>query len=274
MTRPLAIIAAVLLAAPPSISAESGEPGSPAPASPVLRTPHLALHLAGIGLAIGAYALSETVAKDALAPDACRWCTPPGLDAAVRRHLLWHDPAAAGTLSNLTGYALSPLAALGLLFVAGSAAPDRWQRFADDTLAVAEAAAYTQLAVQAIKFSAGRQRPFVHVAPLGRAPDTDDNLSFPSGHSALAFSLATAAGSVAQRRHAALAPAIWAIGLGLAATTAYLRIAADKHYVTDVLAGSALGTAGGLFLPRLTGSLPADLIIAPAPSGVAILGSF
>jgi membrane-associated phospholipid phosphatase len=235
---------------------------------------HRVRHLVGIGVAIGLYVTSETVAKDALAPDACRWCSPPGFDDAVRGSLVWGDPKRATSLSNLTAFVLVPTSAEGLLFAASANSADHWLAFADDSIAVTEAVAYSQLVVQAVKFSVGRQRPYAHYPPLPAQAGNDDNLSFLSAHSALTFAIATSAGTVAQRRHATLAPVIWATGLTLATTTAYLRIAADKHYLSDVLAGGALGAAAGVFVPRLLHSLPRDVAIVPAPAGLALVGSF
>ena len=37
--------------------------------------------------------------------------------------------------------------------------------------------------------------------------------------------------------------------LGVAATTALLRVATDVHYVSDVLVGATIGTTTGLLLP-------------------------
>lgn len=241
--------------------------------------PHRVRHLVGIGAAIGLYVVSESVGKDALAPDACRWCAPPGFDDTLVRNLEWRDPTRAASISNLTGYVLSPLAIGGWLLAASSGRPAHWVAFGDDMIAVTEAVVYSQLAVQVVKFSVGRQRPYAHYrSPAYPLAGNDDNLSFVSGHSALTFAIATAAGTVAQRRHYALAPAIWATGLSLATTTAYLRIAADKHYLSDVLAGGALGAAAGVVLPRLLhalpGELPGELTIVPTRSGVALSGSF
>jgi membrane-associated phospholipid phosphatase len=141
---------------------------------------------------------------------------------------------------------------------------------------ILESVAYTQLVVQIAKWSFGRQRPYIHYGVEAPTGDThaaqDANLSFFSGHSALTFSLAVSSGVVAQRRGYRIAPVIWASGLALAATTAYLRIAADRHYFTDVLVGSTVGIAGGLLVPRLTGSLPVHVTIEPR--GVALAGTF
>ena len=116
----------------------------------------------------------------------------------------------------------------------------------------------------------------MHVAAPGRVTDTDDNMSFISGHAALAFSVATAAGMVAHRRGYQLEPVIWAVGFTLAGSTAYLRIAADKHYFTDVLAGSLVGSAFGVAVPLLlhSGVLRRhQLNVAPTGNGVMLSGT-
>ncbi|MBS1122068.1 MAG: hypothetical protein H6Q90_4296 [Deltaproteobacteria bacterium] len=220
------------------------------------------------------YATSELAVKDQLSPDHCRWCEPPNLDATIRDKLVWSDVALAHKLSNLTGYAGAPVLAVGLLVIASSDVQDsRLMTLADDVIPVAESAVYTQLLTQIVKFSVGRQRPYAHFT-TDFTPGNDDNLSFISGHSSLTFSIAVSAGMVAHRRGYKLEPVIWASGLTLAALTAYLRIAADRHYFTDVLAGSAVGVAGGYLIPRLTGSLPDRVAIVPSGNGLTVVGSF
>lgn len=77
------------------------------------------------------------------------------------------------------------------------------------------------------------------------------------------------AGVVAHARGYAAEPYIWAGGLTLAAVTGYLRIAADKHYFSDVLVGAVVGAGAGLLVPQLTIH---RLTIVPAESGVAVAG--
>jgi membrane-associated phospholipid phosphatase len=67
----------------------------------------------------------------------------------------------------------------------------------------------------------------------------------------MAFSTAVAAGTVATMRGYRGAPYVWALGLPLALLSGYLRIAADRHYVSDVLVGAALGSAFGALTPWL-----------------------
>ena len=44
---------------------------------------------------------------------------------------------------------------------------------------------------------------------------------------------------------------MWIAGLSFATTGAYLRIAADRHYATDVLTGALVGSAIGFSVPYL-----------------------
>jgi membrane-associated phospholipid phosphatase len=237
------------------------------------RLTHLAFAAGGGVL----YAITETIAKPPLAPDHCRWCSVDGLDDRVRSSLRWSDPARAASISNLTGFVATPVLMFGLTALAASGAAgdgERAGRILDDTIPIFETVMYSELVTQAVKFSFGRQRPEVHFGAPGAATTQDDNLSFFSGHATLTFGLAVSAGVVAHRRGSALEPVIWATGLTLATTTAYLRIAADKHYLTDVLAGAAWGTAAGILVPRLTHALPPSLHVVPAGNGIAVAGTF
>lgn len=247
-------------------------PKPPKPLTPANARNRIA-HAVLLGIGAGVYITWETVAKDALAPNPCRWCSVNSFDARIRDSLVWGHRDSAAALSNLTGYAMAPLAAGGLLLLATSGLSDdqRWLAFGDDILTVAEAAMYTQLVVQGFKYSFGRQRPYAHYTPDAYAKTSDDNLSFLSGHTALAFSIATATGTIAHRHHYHHEAAIWAVGMGLAATTAYLRVAADKHYATDVLAGGVLGAAGGILVPRITGGLAAAVAPVEGGGGVALV---
>ena len=82
-----------------------------------------------------------------------------------------------------------------------------------------------------IKFSIRRKRPEGEWGKIYRYTDPH---SFPSGHAARAFLIATIA--------AALAPAWLAIALWIwAPLVALARVAMGVHYVSDVVAGTILG---------------------------------
>jgi len=164
--------------------------------------------------------------------------------------VLWKLPQTADTISDVTAFAVTPALQLGLLLAAGrsddGAADDAWLA---DGLAVAESVVIAGLLNQTVKFAVGRQRPYAHAgAPTGTV---EDNVSFYSGHTTLGFSLAAASGTVAQQRGYAWAPWIWASGVALASGAAYLRMAGDRHWFSDVALGAVVGTAVGIAVPRL-----------------------
>ena len=242
-------------------------------------------HLAAITVGGGLYLSSETFLKDDLVPSACRSCAPWGFDGSVREALLWDEPARAATLSNLSGYLLSPIAGLGLPMIAAFTADEtdgvRFERWLDDAIPILESAVLSALVNQIVKLSVGRQRPFVHFGDPARPAELDDNLSFYSGHTTLTFAIATSAGVVAHRRGYRLEPLVWSAGYALAAATGYLRIAADKHYLTDVVTGAAAGAALGLAVPLLLHPhlsshtpLGSQVSVVPTGNGLAVLGQF
>lgn len=125
--------------------------------------------------------------------------------------------------------------------------------------------------VTVAKFTAGRMRP------SNPGTDADDfrpfsgNASAPSGHTAMAFALATALSDEIHNP--------WvSVGLYTAATaTAWSRVHDNAHWTSDVVAGAALGIVSAKFVSgrlRLFGLQ--SPFVAPSPSGVTISwsGSF
>lgn len=205
------------------------------------------------GSATTLWALSE-VFKGELAPSACRWCASNGFDGSARDAIVWEDRAAAARASDVIAFAVAPAAAIGLGAFAARA-EGRLENAPVDALVVLEATALAMDVNQVAKLTIGRERPFVHAlepADKGLTRDpADNNLSFYSGHMALTTALATSAGTVATLRGYRWAPLVWGVGLPLAAATGYLRIAADKHYASDVIVGGVLGAAVGVGAPVL-----------------------
>ena len=88
----------------------------------------------------------------------------------------------------------------------------------------------------AFKYTFDRQRPFEKYPDRIHPIEKEDSPSFPSGHTAAAFSLATSL-SITYPKWYVIAPsAVWACGVGLA------RINQGVHYPSDVLTGAVIGT--------------------------------
>lgn len=188
----------------------------------------------------------------------CRWCerdsegadTQNGLDAAVRRAWRWEDRNAAKRASDL-GLRLAMLVPMAALAITHGGVRDG---FGKDVLIVLEATAITGALTQAAKFGLRRERPWAHHGeppPGEELGSAESNLSFFSGHASATFALAASTGAVVSIRGYRGAPWIWGAGLSVAAVTGYLRIAADRHYFTDVLTGAAVGVAVGVAVPYL-----------------------
>lgn len=197
--------------------------------------------------------IGSEVAKPLLAPSRCRICSPGALDEMARDALVWGHGDHARRASDVLAFALLPSGLAAHQLLAARAAGDVQEGFVD-LLLVAEATALAADLNQLVKYAVGRERPFVRHGNWrepDRRPDPDDNLSFYSGHSSLAFALATSAGTVSSLRGYRSAPWVWGAGLSAAAAVGYLRIAGDMHYLTDVVTGAAVGSAIGLAVPRL-----------------------
>ena len=133
------------------------------------------------------------------------------------------------------GAAMVPL--VGAMFVAGRFAPQG--RFRSATYDFAQAMIVNGAYTSILKYSVRRSRP-----------DVSNNLSFPSGHTSTAFSLAT----VANHHYG------WKVGVPayvLASGIGLSRIEKDKHYLSDVLAGATIGLIVGRTVSRLDGERPA-----------------
>ena len=230
-------------------------PGAPAAAQTTVQTRQLHWDPAlDVTVTVGGAAawITSEILKGDLAPTRCRWCSADSVDTSVRGALIWRDTASADWISNLTGFILVPLASIGLNTLA-TAHEGVLGNAPLDALLITEAGVVAADVDQLAKMLFGRERPFVHVLPPDQKPLTarpsDNNLSFFSGHATEAFALATASGTIGTMRGYRWAPLAWGVGGAFAATTAYLRIAADKHWLTDVVVGAIVGVGIGFAVP-------------------------
>lgn len=126
---------------------------------------------------------------------------------------------------------------LGLSLVWLLGGPERKFR----TLVMAAGVVITAILVLLIKFSVRRRRP---EGAWGRIYRNTDPHSFPSGHAARAVMLAVVAQFLGPDWFSSVM-IIWAPLVGLA------RITMGVHYLSDVIAGMALGGVMGLAVMQL-----------------------
>ncbi len=242
--RTPAILLALLVSVPLHAQAPpSAETPPPTPAHAPIARREVPLTIAGMVTVLASSTL--------LAPSTCRWCetTPSGADAvngldrSIRGALRWSDANVdkANALSDVTVYAPFAVALI--------------HRDLDGRgiLTVAQAVTTAALIAEVTKVAVARERPSYHYRlPGTTAQPKDRNESFVSGHTAEAFAMIMATTRVTAAR-GRKTKWLWISGVPLAVATGYLRIAADKHYLTDVLAGAGVGIAAGYVVPALHG---------------------
>lgn len=134
-------------------------------------------------------------------------------------------------IANRFGGGMNPAMVVGFFLIAGVVyRHHRWIAYAV-TMAFAGAAA--GIAVQIVKYTAGRTRPELWLGPFhhARAAAT----SFPSGHTVGAFALAGVLMLSSPSRTMRIAAFL------LALSVAVSRVLAFRHWTSDVLASAAIG---------------------------------
>ena len=230
-----------------------------------------AADLAVAGVALLGFGIPELL-KNELLPAHCRVCDGPdntglpgtGSSASLNPVDAWfHDAATGWILSRRTADLAADVWTFGLVPVAAFAGA--WMTtgpYATDGAGframaiVGQSALVSAALVQGLKFAVARKRPFVRYGhgETGGSYDVanaDNRSGLPSGHTALAASLGFALATTATIEESPAAPWLWA-GAGLSTLgTAALRMIAEKHYFTDVVAGAAVGAACGVVLQLL-----------------------
>jgi len=218
-----------------------------------------------LGLALGGNLLLP-------APESCRWCEPNAFDRWGHDALISDDPKGAAATSHVLSFGLSPLAALGAV----SFMPAFRGQSSDalpNAFIVLDAMMINLALSGAVKVAVARKRPAFYYGVEQDSEWADSkrerNLSFFSGDTSVAFSLAAAGSTVAFLRGYEYAP-YFAVGSGLVATgVGILRVSANVHWPTDVVSGALVGTAVGIAMPLLlhprTGSRSNAPIVTASP---------
>ena len=106
-----------------------------------------------------------------------------------------------------------------------------------------------------LKHLVGRPRPVAALAAGLADPSLAEIDSFPSGHATSVFAVATVFAAYYPRLR-------WPL-YGVAAAIALGRVYLERHYVSDIVAGAAIGIAFAVYLYLRRGELPRRLILEP-----------
>jgi membrane-associated phospholipid phosphatase len=132
---------------------------------------------------------------------------------------------------------------------------------------MAEAAGFSTLTAEALKYAAGRERP-------DQTTDPNDwreaGSSFPSLHATAAFAIGTVFAESGSDEYRWLRRVV---GYGMAGATTYLRLHENQHWLSDTVAGAALGIATARFSThrRLARAHDWNLSVTPSQSGGVML---
>jgi membrane-associated phospholipid phosphatase len=275
----IALVAALvtLCLSTTSVRASDDGPEGPVPASPQKLT-KLSYDWTVDGIVTGGLAVSTLtllLLNNKLAPLDCKWCEPGTIDGNISRSVLWSNPTAANTASNVMQFAI-PAGVMGFGLIQGYLHDDPAAGWSS-VLLITEATSLAMLVNVIVKYSVGRARPYVWQGNPDLYPATvsDANVSFFGGHTTFVFAVVVSGSTLFFMQDMPGAP--WVLGVGLAAAsfTAYLRMAAGKHYLTDTLVGAGVGSLIGWAVPYVfhrpgKKGPPQAGDLLPAPGGIAI----
>jgi membrane-associated phospholipid phosphatase len=116
--------------------------------------------------------------------------------------------------------------------------------FGTDLLILVQTTFWNGLLTEISHLISQRPRPFVYLDPLTRGIDPAHYTSFYSGHTSFAAAASTSVFLILLARKAPRALLFVAaiIGQGLIFSTAYFRILAGRHFLTDVICGAIAGS--------------------------------
>jgi membrane-associated phospholipid phosphatase len=268
---PVAALLVLCLAAPVTRAED------PAPSPPPAKLTPLSYDWAVDGAVTGALAASTLtlmLLDSSLAPLQCKWCVPGTIDGNLSNSAKWSNPHTADTLSSVMEVAV-PVGVMGYGLLQAYLLDDPTSGWAD-VLLITEATSLALLVTSVVKYSVARARPYVwQGTPDLYSNPSDANLSFFSNHTTFVFAVVVSGSTLFFMQGMPGAPWVLGVGLAAAAFTSYLRMAADKHYLSDVLVGAGVGSLIGWAVPYLfhrpgTKGAPQAGDVMPAPGGIAI----
>lgn len=130
----------------------------------------------------------------------------------------------------------TPYVAVGVpVIMAAYALIDKDKDLFMDAVYIGSSVAEAVVISWGLKYAIDRQRPFDRYPDLIDKRDSPSSPSFPSGHTAAAFSLATSLCLKYPKWYVIAPSALWACSVGFA------RMNEGVHYPSDVLSGAVIG---------------------------------
>jgi membrane-associated phospholipid phosphatase len=253
---------AIVLAASPAAGDGGPDPPTTSP-RPVYRLDARAdgTIMAVSALTIGIPALLASRIIDERCP-----CDRGGVNGFDRSAIRNHDDTLAVLSTVTVGLAVaSPLALDWALLGRGDA-------LTSDALVFAEVLLVNGALTQLVKYSVQRPLPRTYAGDPRFLRDPRGYRSFYSGHTSTAAAALTAAAFTARQRYGEhVWP--WLVDAAVASSVALERVAAGRHFPTDVIVGAAAGAAVGVAVPWLHRRSPA-LFLVPRPGGIDLAGRY
>lgn len=182
-------------------------------------------------------------------------CTPPCDPVQVNSLDRWAMGEPSGALATASDVLAGVLPAGLLAWRLASTRNSGWRATMDDLIIVGESVILSGITHQLARHAFHRSRPYMYSDQYATAGTgtVDDGQSFYSGHTSSAFAAAVSFSLLHNYRNpkSGTTWAWWTVGLGLATGMAALRVASQDHFITDVVAGAALGSAWGILVPWL-----------------------
>ena len=188
-------------------------------------------------------------------------------DNPLRNPVMSSRSAAGDNLASFGsryGNAVYGIGFSGILYAAGLWSGNR--PWSETGMLLFESIACAGITTTVVKTVVGRSRPSTGDGPGRFHPWTfdDDHLSFPSGHSTVAFAVSSV---LARRADNAI---VTVLLYSAAVVTSWSRMYNDEHWLSDNLAGAIIGISAGLSVGsrRLGGGAEGAFRIEPAGAGL------
>ncbi len=140
--------------------------------------------------------------------------------------------------------------------------------FYTDAAVFAETLLVNGALVEIVKYAVQRPLPRTYAGDRSLIDSPGGYRSFYSGHASTVFASLTATAMTVRLRYGEhVWP--WALAAVVGGSVCFERVAAGRHFPSDVMVGAAVGTALGVFIPWLHArSSPVTLV--PARAGLAV----